>query len=318
MSLAALNSPPLVALTGLGIGANLSLIDQFALTSPWNVVRIANLVSYGINFMSVQRPGRLDGQASEGGELAPRSGKTLVAPAGWAFAIWGPIFLGEMVGVVAPFFIKESAPVVEVLRQTSGPFIAAQIFQSLWCAAFRPKYKGWSMFVSTGFLSATAYSLSRAHAVFAANSDKYSNLEYGIFFLPMALHFGWTSAASLVNLNGSVSMQEGQSTKVIKYVGHLSVLAASALGVYLAKERNAPVYTGVIAWALAAVADGMKKRLDSVDDNDKKKKKASVSVNLDGAKTQYLLSKTGSMINALGAAFVAGSMSASSKAVPKF
>jgi len=326
MSLSALNYPPLVALSGLGLGASLPILEKLVLNSPWNVVRIANLLAYGINFISVQRPGRLDGQAAEGGELAPRTGRTLVAPAGWAFAIWGPIFLGEMIAVTAPFFIKETEPIVALLKQTAGPFIAAQLFQSLWCAAFRPKYKGASMFVSTGLLSATAYSLSRAHAVFTAKPELYSNLQYAILFLPLALHFGWTTAASIVNLNGSVSMQEASSSKSIKYVGHASVIAATVLGVFLAKTRDAPVFAGVIAWALSAVASGMKSRLTAAAAEGKSQplfgdKKKSEIVGLDGAATQYMLSRTGAIISGLAAAFVAaGSMisSSGSKSVPEF
>jgi len=318
MSLAALNYTPLVALSGLGLGASLPAISQFAITSPWTTVRIVNLVSYGINLVSVGRPGRMDGQAVDDGELAPRTGKTLVAPSGWAFAIWGPIFLGELVGVTAPFFIKESDPIVELLRKTYGPFITAQLFQSLWCAAFRPKYKGSAMFISTGMLSATAFHLSKAHAIFTANPLLYSNLQYGLFFLPMALHFGWTTAASLVNLNGSVALQKGASSTIIKYVGHLSVLAATVLGIYIAKTRDAPVFAGVISWALFAVADGMKTRLAAAAAaiDGKKQKKDKDVIGLDGAKTQYILSTAGAMLNGLAVAFVTGTMSASSKSVP--
>jgi hypothetical protein len=319
MSLAALNYPPLVALSGLGLGASLPAISQFAITSPWTTVRIVNLVSYGINLVSVGRPGRMDGQAVDDGELAPRTGKTLVAPSGWAFAIWGPIFLGELVSVTAPFFIKESDPIVELLRKTYGPFITAQLFQSLWCAAFRPKYKGSAMFISTGMLSATAFHLSKAHAIFTANPLLYSNLQYGLFFLPMALHFGWTTAASLVNLNGSVALQKGASSTIIKYVGHLSVLAATVLGIYIAKTRDAPVFAGVISWALFAVADGMKTRLAATAAaaiDGKKKQKDKDVIGLDGAKTQYMLSTAGAMLNGLAVAFVTGTMSASRKSVP--
>eukprot|EP00979_Chaetoceros_neogracilis_P002849 scaffold470_cov276-Chaetoceros_neogracile.AAC.4 len=319
MSLAALNYPPLVALSGLGLGASLPAISQFAITSPWTTVRIVNLVSYGINLVSVGRPGRMDGQAVDDGELAPRTGKTLVAPSGWSFAIWGPIFLGELVSVTAPFFIKESDPIVELLRKTYGPFITAQLFQSLWCAAFRPKYKGSAMFISTGMLSATAFHLSKAHAIFTANPLLYSNLQYGLFFLPMALHFGWTTAASLVNLNGSVALQKGASSTIIKYVGHLSVLAATVLGIYIAKTRDAPVFAGVISWALFAVADGMKTRLAAAAAaaiDGKKLKKDKDVIGLEGAKTQYILSTAGAMLNGLAVAFVTGTMSASSKSVP--
>lgn len=325
MSLSALNYPPLVALSGLGLGASLPTIEQIAVRAPWTALRLVNLLAYGINVISVQRPGRLDSQAAEGGDLAPRTGKTLVAPSGWAFAIWGPIFLGELVSVTAPFFLSETEPIVQLLRKVSGPFISAQLFQSLWCAAFRPKYntkKGY-MFVSTGMLAATAYSLSKAHAAFAASPQLYSKLQYGIFFFPMALHFGWTTAATLVNLNGSVAMQEGATSTMIKYVGHASVLVASLIGVSVAKVRDAPVFAGVIAWALSAVADGMKKRIAAADEDsgDKKKKGKENDVNsvgLEGAATQYMLSRIGAIVNGLAAAFVAGRLSVGSGSGIKF
>ena len=325
MSLSALNYPPLVALSGVGLGASLPFIEKLALSSPWQVVRICSLASYAINFLSVRIPGRLDGSASddpasasEGAELSPRSGKTLVAPSGWAFAIWGPIFLGELVSVVAPFLLNESDPITDLLRKTSGPFIVAQLFQSLWCASFRPKYKGVSRFVSAGMLGATAYSLSRAHATLSANSHLYSNLQYVVFFLPITLHFGWVTAAALVNLNGSVSLQENQSSTIIKRVGHTSVILATAIGVFIATKRDAPVYAGVITWALSAVADGMKKRLAAAAEEDQALRplvgnKQNSAGGLDGAATEYMLERVGAIINGLAAAFVAGTTSASSR-----
>lgn len=305
MSLSTLNYPPLVALSGFGLGAYFPVLGELAKNSPWATIRLACAISYGINVIAVSRPGRMDGEVDENGELAPTGNKTLVAPSGWAFAIWGPIFIGELVSVTSTFFIKDSNAIVSLLRQTSAPFVAAQLFQSLWCAAFRPKYKGASMFINTGLLSATAYSLSRAHAAFVAQPQLYSNLQYGIFLLPISLHFGWTVAASIVSVNGAVAMQENASKELIAVVGHSSVIAGTALGVYVTIARSAPVFGGVIAWALTAVAAGMRKRLD--DANGVKKKDKEI-VGIYGASTQYMLSRAGAAINALTVAFVAGTM----------
>jgi len=82
MSLSTLNYPPLIALTGLGLGLGLPAIEKLAMESPWSVVKTVALVSYGINFLSVFQPGRLDREAVDG-SLSPISGRTLVAPAGW-------------------------------------------------------------------------------------------------------------------------------------------------------------------------------------------------------------------------------------------
>jgi hypothetical protein len=340
MSLSTLNSPPLVATAGIGLGYALPFVQKVIMKSPWSTVRIANLVSYGINFLAVSRPGRMDGEAVEDGQLSPRNGKTLVAPAGWAFAIWGPIFLGEAIGIASQFLISsnDNDPIVQILKQSSGPFIVAQLFQSLWCAAFRPKYnQGYKSWISVGMLSATAYSLSISHAAFTNMSTKalnsYSPIQYGVFFLPIALHFGWTTAASIVNLNGAIAMKKDVNAKVVAFVGHSSVIAATVLGIVIAKMRNAPVYSGVIAWALFAVADSMKKRVEGVTTSSSSSSSGSASkskskksfikidpnqVGIYGASTQYILSKTGAILNAGATTLIAGLLlfNNDSKAVP--
>jgi hypothetical protein len=306
MSLAALNSPPLVATAGLGLGFAFPYLNNALMASPWSVVRVANLVSYGINIVSVMRPGRMDGEAAEDGKLSPRTGRTLVAPAGWAFAIWGPIFLGELVGVVSQFFIPESGQIVSLLKKTSAPFISAQLFQSLWCAAFRPKYKENLGFISAGLLSATAYSLSIAHSTYTSESPN-NFLQYALFFLPVSLHFGWTTAASLVNLNGAFSMKEKVTENAIARFGHASVIGASILGIAVTIQRSAPVYGAVIAWALSAVADSMKKRLVLAFSASNKKKNADMP-GIYGASIQFMLSRVGALLNAVTSVVVAASI----------
>lgn len=334
MSLSALNYPPLITTAGLGLTYVLPQFENAIGRCPWSTIRILNLLAYSINFVSVSRPGRLDGTSTaEDGALSPRNGRTLVAPAGWAFAIWGPIFLGEAIGIGSQFLLWESnaanQPLIKLLKESSGSFIAAQLFQSLWCATFRPKYDGKKMYVSFGMLSATAYSLSRVHDLFTSSAvaSSYNNLQYGLFFFPMALHFGWTTAASLVNLNGAIAMDKDVSKKVIAIAGHLTVIGASALGVYLAYQRNAPVYSGVIAWALSAVADSMRKRIDAgkIEKEVGKKKRGgknskevAVVGNLYGASVQYILSKTGAVMNAATSFILAGFflMNRDAKSIP--
>jgi len=186
-----------------------------------------------------------------------------VSPQGWAFAIWAPIFLGELVFVTSgAFFLRDDGSgVTSVVKEASGGFIAAQIMQSLWAAAFRPRYKGYAVHVSAGLLSGIAYSLSRAHRAFTSTSSatgqaSYGASEYLMYFLPMALHFGWTTAASLVNLNGGVAAaasdddDDAVSAKTIAWAGRLSAVSATTLGVAVTMMRRAPVYGGVIAWRL--------------------------------------------------------------------
>jgi hypothetical protein len=201
--------------------------------------------------------------------------RTLLAPAGWAFSIWAPIYLGEAAFVGAQFFDPSLA--AAVLPQVTVPFVAANLLQSLWCASFRPSYSnGWHKYVSVAMLGGTAVALSQVP------------FELSMYYLlPMTVHFGWTTAATLVNLNGSLSMGGSVSDRTLISTGHASAVLATGLGVGVTVFHTLPAYGLTIAWALAACANGMriKEEDDSISD-----------VLLAGASVQRGLLLTGSVV----------------------
>jgi hypothetical protein len=328
INLSTLNSPCLVTAAGIALYGSAPLLQKFALEASLPVLAVARALSYSINIASVSVPGRMDGDASEmkEGPMSARKGTSLVTPRGWAFAIWGPIFLGELISVLAPFFslhhhhtTGKHEWMVNMIRTTSGPFIRAQLFQSLWCAAFRPKYTGYARWISTGMLSMTAFCLNEAHRTLTIRSETSSGynslsvLNTAIYSLPIALHFGWTTAASLVNLNGSVShFSNTLSQKTRNIIGHLSVGLATCVGLFITIQRHAPIYGGVIAWALSAVADGMNQRLmggvDKDDDNivvdSSSTTTTTTSPDKQSILVQRFLCKTGALMNIFAMAFV--------------
>jgi hypothetical protein len=216
-----------------------------------------------------------------------------------AFTIWAPIFLGELLSVSAQLFLPETATVVPLLKQLTAPFCLANAFQSLWTAAFRPKYKNVSKFVSPLMLSGTAYSLSKAHAIIAASSLPIS--QYLLFGLPISLHFGWTTAASLVNWNGAIATfsDDNVSAETIANVGHASVIGAAVLGSVISIARGAPVYGGVISWALFAVASGMKNRIQSTEKDGPKR------AGVLGCRLQYRLARVGAFTTGAASLYAA-------------
>jgi len=283
MSLQNLNSPPLVAMAGASIAIGLPIlgaaISSSALSLP--LLKALNAAAFATNVIAVSIPGRLDGQqddemrkgnpnptdpnatTSSKKEDSPLVGeeesspayslnnsRTLINPSGWAFAIWGPIYLGEAAFVTAQIFASDAATMA-LLPQITAPFVAANLFQSLWCASFRPSYgEGWNKYISVAMLGCTAYSLSLVHsagsAVMAADP---SMLSY--FLVPLTMHFGWASAATLVNLNGSLASDKSASPRSLIALGSSSALLATALGVGLTISQSAPTYGLTLAWALA-------------------------------------------------------------------
>lgn len=280
---------PLVASTSAGTAG------AFSLVLPLAVLQGLNVSAFALNCLAVSIPGRLDGQQDaemRRGTLNPRkindqqssssgvassstenssllnsnstdsysssNGRALVFPSGWAFAIWGPIYLGETLFCATQFINPD---VMTLLPAVTFPFVAANIFQSLWCAAFRPSYfqkaDGWATWLSPCMLAGTAFSLSQVHHAAAASGL----LQTSWFLIPLTMHFGWTTAAILVGLNGTVATSPNRSDRVVTAVGHGSALAATALGVGITLTQSSPVYGLSLAWALAACADGMNKRI---------------------------------------------------------
>ena len=296
---ASLNSPALVAGVGAAVVLGLPALEAVAASSAASLalLKSANALSFLVNAISVSIPGRIDeaqDREMRQGALNPSKptsetplvssstpqvysgtrARTIVAPSGWAFAIWGPIYLGEAAFVTAQALCSESSALASILPQVTVPFVAANVMQSLWCASFRPSYnEGWKKYVSVGMLAGTAYSLSFIQAV--ACSPAAAAVPWW-YFLPLSMHFGWTTAATLVNLNGSVAMDESKSDETVIAVGHSSAIAAAALGIGVTLAQSAPAYGLTVAWALAACASGSERVSGSETSSDTLKRGAQV------------------------------------------
>ncbi|KAL7476911.1 hypothetical protein ACHAW6_002738 [Cyclotella cf. meneghiniana] len=328
MSLRSFNSPPLVAAAGISTLVGIPFLEALTFSASTAVLKGLNLTAFAANVVAVSIPGRLDGQqdaAMRSGNLNPAKpnaskpeegsplieesnastyslnrSRTLVNPRGWAFAIWGPIYLGEAAFVTAQLFASDTSLTVlsNMLPNVTAPFVAANLFQSLWCASFRPNYgEGWKKYVSVGMLAGTAYSLSLVNAAgyAALISTGMENQSYLLW--PLAAHFGWTSAATLVNLNGSVASDKSVTPRTLVAIGHSSAVLAATLGVGITLAMSMPVYGVTLSWALAACADGMSNRTPVLCKGDE-------DVLSKAAVVQRKLCWTGSVLCAVAAVYV--------------
>ena len=215
-------------------------------------LRLAKLVVCAamlLDFCASRFPGRLDTPGQE----RPMS---LLDPAPWAFIIWAPIFLGEITFSAVQIWFPAESNVATTLVEFTPGWAAACVSQALWCASFRPSFAPNQLWVSAVFLACIPTCLSFAHKAFISRSHPPRE---AVFFFPFSLHFGWTSAAALVNAN-CVFAYASASAGLLAVVGHVSVLMALLLAVMISITRAAPVYAFVLAWALAAVWDSMRKR----------------------------------------------------------
>jgi hypothetical protein len=236
-------------------------------------------VAYAVNVVAVSIPGRIDGQmqeqarrrkeqsanASASSPAIPEDSefRSLFTPAGWAFAIWGVIYMGEAFGVAL-----EVADVGDVgaARGVVPYWACACALQALWCVAFRPAFRAPRHFwLSSAILIAEAWALGCAHAEGRKIVASASALTYAGVLVPLALHFGWIMCASLVNVNSFVAKTCSIDTQLA--VGFLSAFGGAALGAGVSFVTGDPVVGVVIAWALAAVAsDGGKRTTETLTD----------------------------------------------------
>ncbi len=294
-----LNSPHVIGALGLTCFASLPLLKGTFETKsiPWTLVQGVNLCAFGLSFWSVIQPGRevkkskketepsstttpsinslQEGKARKKKKsIAPRV-RTLLPPDGWSFLIWAPIFVGESLMVGTQVAISENSPLVPIVRQITGPYLFAKVFQILWNTSFSPEYQqGIFKYIAALNLSGLALSLSFCHEAYTdrAAREKYGMIDFLLNFFPLSLHFGWTTATSLVNWNASYAIDPTVPTKNISFLGHASVVAATAAGVGVTLRRAAPLYGMVLAWALSAVASGLSKKIEGAEKEKEKEK----------------------------------------------
>lgn len=178
---------------------------------------------------------------------------TIITPAGFAFAIWGLIYLS--VGSYTVWQLLPNAASTPYVKAVNTWYLLASVFQTLWVPAFcyeqllLADVLIWGIWVS---LLAANVELVRLNF----KMQKEGSSSFGTFQLvafPFALWFGWLTAASLIN-----------TTIVLQYVVHDAFYSSAVWGgvvITLAASFGA-VWGGVtLSWpsclALAWAAFGI-------------------------------------------------------------
>ena len=236
------------ALVPIGINYFKAYVEKI----PW-LYRLAWGLAFLLNVATVSIPGRFDDQQSNGNK-GIASWKTVFAPAPYAFAIWGVIYLGELLLTIYSGLIGTP---VQALRRASTFWIAGNMFQSLWCSCFRPKFRS-ALWLPSTHLALAALSFYMVNAAIFSGLNKshffsQENMLLLVLRAPIALHAGWLSAATLLNLNAWASVSLLPIGKQIG-LAFASSYFAFAVGVIMTFWLADPLIPLTLAWALEAVA----------------------------------------------------------------
>jgi len=210
-----------------------------------------NVVFYAINVFATYGVGVLGlFNLPTNSELSAKY-QTLVTPIGWAFSIWGPIFILEAVFAIMQLTPKyRSHPIV--LNGVSYWYCIVVIAQAGWTFSFCFEI------IWLSFLMMLSILASLCIIIYQTRNNVQVETTIGDFWLlkfPFELHAGWIIAASAVNLSVCLVAYRDDITLQIS-VAVLSVTALVVVSLAMLFSLKAPVYTlpTVQAWALLGVS----------------------------------------------------------------
>jgi hypothetical protein len=200
---------------------------------------------YGVLLCAVVMP--LVASFSQRGAFGPTNGAisdrypTLLVAAGYAFSIWGPIFLLDLLFALWQVRARAHDRVLQPVR----PFAAAGfLFTASWMIVFTQQWF-WPalavMLLALGCMLRCALLLSQAPGA-------------GWQRLPLSLHAGWLSMATFLNIaQVIVAYRLLPTDNMLPWSLVLLALAAALLLALNQRMRGNLGYAGAALWGLAGV-----------------------------------------------------------------
>lgn len=180
----------------------------------------------------------------------PVAGPTPLVPAGYAFIIWAPIYLGCIAYAVFQALPQNwTSPLFREIGWLTAMTFAACV---LWLIAARngPIWLTGPLFILL------LLPLAGALTIAARSSLIVSIRDYWLVLAPVALYAGWVTVAFFANIS-ELSADYGFGRFGLSLESWTLILLALALvtaSVILWLGRGNPVYTAAVIWALAGVA----------------------------------------------------------------
>lgn len=201
----------------------------------------AILGNIGLNYYANAFP--FNGQTM--GEVSAKY-PTLLTPAGYAFSIWGLIFLS--LTVYAVWQLLPAQRHVSLPDAVARPLTLANVATAAWVVLFAfeqilPSVA--TMLIILGALI-VVYGKTR-HRVLAHSAPRWTSVPFGLFL-------GWISVAAAINITIGLRQLGWQPAENLTVVLTLLLLAVVvALGLLLSREFRDETVALVVAWALVAI-----------------------------------------------------------------
>jgi hypothetical protein len=231
-----------------------------AANPPLNKLNWLNLLSYVLNFAITYGVGTLGWLGNGNNAELSEKYQTLVTPKSSAFSIWAIIFLMQAVFCILQLFPRFRAK--ELVQKGVGYYyIVTCISQVCWTLAFAYEI----IWLSLVFmLLIWASLLGLLYSQYYVKSEG-TLLEFWLLRFPFAIHCGWLTAASALNVNVLVVKQDA-SAAIQLAVGIVSLAVLHAISVWVLFGIRRANYTiaGVLSWANGWIYAELQSPKDSI------------------------------------------------------
>lgn len=211
----------------------------------WNAVVL--VITIVINYLS--NTGVFNGET-----MSTISAKyqNMFTPAGYAFSIWGLIYVG-LFGFVIYYgpFTKQTEAKEKMLNHIGCWFIISCIANSLWVIAWLYEYTAMSILIMVILFVALLKIITNTPQAFKA-----ADLKTRIFFrLPFSIYAGWISVALIANIAAYLKKIEWTGFVISEVTWTIVLFIIAALiHLFMIWKRNMIAFGLVAVWALIAIA----------------------------------------------------------------
>jgi len=172
---------------------------------------------------------------------------TLITPAGYAYSIWGVIYI--FMAVFAVFQLNKGKN-IRFFRLVFPYFLVNVISNVLWLLAFQHELIG----LSTFFMLVTLASLILIFQKFYRLKHMLSTTHRYFFQMPFSLYFGWITIATIVNISAFLSTFNFAILESSgEIVAIIVLIAVALLGLYVLLIKKDYIYTFAMVWAFIAI-----------------------------------------------------------------
>lgn len=175
---------------------------------------------------------------------------TLFAPAGYAFSIWGFIYLMLILFVGFQWYALFSKKFTEVIDRTAGFFILANIANASWLFLWLEEWIGASVIVM-GILLLSLIILFLRHKMELTDPPV---RVLAFVWWPIAIYLGWIITATVANVAAYLTIFWDGDPLSPQLWTIIMIIVATGIYAFLVFKRNSREAAAVGVWAFVAIA----------------------------------------------------------------